>query len=263
MPVARIMLWVASIGGIAVLLRSLLIGPVPIWFAALGLLLYVVLTAVGWVFPQLEMYGDVVWRGRCGRGRVALTFDDGPHPHSTRQVLRILEQRGHRATFFVLGRKALAHPDVVREIHAAGHTLGLHGFIHDRLYAFRPPRRVLADIQATQRAVQDACGVRPALFRPPLGHVSPRTAAGARRAGVTIVAWNVMGLDGLPASDPDRVARRVSQRIRDGAIVLLHDGAEHDDHEPAALRALPRILEEIEARELRTVSVADFVTEAE
>jgi peptidoglycan/xylan/chitin deacetylase (PgdA/CDA1 family) len=263
MPASRIVLWVASIAGIALLVRSLLTGPVPMWVAGSLLLLYLVLTGVGWFFPQLEMYADAVWRGRPGQHRVALTFDDGPHPQTTRKVLRLLAKRGNVATFFVLGSKALAHADVVREIHEAGHTLGLHGFIHDRLYAFKTPRQVVADIQATQQAVEQACGVRPTLFRPPLGHLSPRTAAGARRAGVTIVAWNVMGLDGLGSSDPGRVERRVTTRLRDGALILLHDSAEHDDHEPAGVAALPRILEAIEQRSLRTVSVQDYVAEAQ
>ena len=262
MPFARIVLWVASLGGLAMLVRTLLIDPLPLWLAVMLMLGYLVLTALGWVFPQLQMYGDVLWRGRPGAGRVALTFDDGPHPGTTRETLRILAREGHKATFFVVGRKALAHPEVVREIHEAGHSLGVHGFAHDRLYAFKPPRQVVADIQATQRAVEQACGVRPTLFRPPLGHVSPRTAAGAKRAGMTIVACSVMALDGLSQGNSDRVVRRVLRGLRDGAIVLLHDAAEHDDFEPASVAALPAILEQLDSRGLRTVGVEQYAEEA-
>src|SRR4030095_7051477 len=101
--------------------------------------------SVGWaalattsvMFPSLEIYGRVVSRGPAGRARVALTFDDGPHPVTTRRVLEALAQTRHRATFFVVGEKARRHPDVVREIHAGGHTLRIHGDSHARLQFFR------------------------------------------------------------------------------------------------------------------------------
>jgi len=261
MPAARIVLWVTSIGAVALLVRSLMVGPIPLGLASALLAAYAVLTAVGWFFPRLQMYGDALWRGRPGQNRVALTFDDGPNPQSTRKVLRELERSGHRATFFVLGAKARAHPEVVREIHAAGHTLAIHGFIHDRLYAFKPPRRVVDDIRAAQDAVAHACGVRPTLFRPPLGHVGPRTAAGAKRAGVRLVAWSAKGLDGFAGSRPERVLRRVVHGLRDGAIVLLHDAAERDDYEPAGVGILPRLLQTIDQRGLRTVGVEEFAAE--
>src|ERR1051326_7947804 len=88
---------------------------------------------MGFFFPRLEMYGPIVTRGPAGRRSVALTFDDGPHPVTTRRILAVLAATRHRATFFVLGVKARRHPEVVREIHAAGHTLGVHGDRHVRV----------------------------------------------------------------------------------------------------------------------------------
>ena len=259
MPPARILLWVASIGALAVLVRSLLIAPVPTWAAASLLLLYLIITWVGWFYPQTGMYGEVLWRGPGNDDRVALTFDDGPNPATTPKILGILSRGGHRATFFLVGRKVQAHPELVREMHRAGHTLGLHGFVHDRLYAFKPPARVVADLQAAQHAVAEACGVRPTLFRPPMGHVSPRVVAGARRAGVTLVSWSVAGLDGLRGATSDRVVRRISRRLCGGTIAVLHDSAERDDFEPASVQALPAILAEIDSRGLRTVGVDEFL----
>ena len=172
MPPARIALWVFSAGGIALLLRTLLIGPVPTWLAVLAFLAYATYCTLGVIVPQLEMYGDVEWRAEPGSKSVALTFDDGPNPTTTRRVLSILAERGHKATFFVVGRKAKLHPDVVREIHEAGHAIGCHGYVHNRLYCFKAPDHVAADIDRTQRAVEEATGARPTLFRPPVGYVS-------------------------------------------------------------------------------------------
>lgn len=263
MPPARIVLWVASIGGLALLGRTLLVEPLPTWVAVCAFLSYAALCTVGVLWPQLEMYGDVEWRGEPGQKAVALTFDDGPNPRTTRKVLQILERGGHRATFFVVGRKALAHADVVREIHEAGHELGLHGFAHDRLYSLKPPKYVADDIARTQQAVEQAVGTRPGLFRPPVGYLSSRTAAGAKRAGVRVIAWSARGMDGLGPADADVVYRRIEEKLVDGAIVLLHDSAERDDFEPASVEILPRLLEELEDRGLRTVTVSELLDGAE
>ncbi len=226
----------------------------PRRLVALSAAWYAVAT-IGVFFPRLEMYGPIVSRGPAGRRSVALTFDDGPHPVTTRRILAVLAATHHRATFFVLGAKARRHPEVVREIHAAGHTLGVHGDRHDRLHAFRMPWRVRDEILRAARAVEDAAGVRPRFFRPPLGHTSITTTRGARRAAMTIVSWSTRGLDGLRRRAPEAVVARVARSVTDGAIVMLHDASEHDDFEPASVRALPELLRLLDDREWTSVGL--------
>jgi len=201
------------------------------------------------------MYGEALSRGKAGARRVALTFDDGPHPVTTRAVLELLREHDARATFFVLGHKVEAHPDVVREIHAAGHTLGIHGFQHDRLFSFRSPRYARQQVERTRQAIVLACGVAPSLFRPPVGFASYRTFRGAEQAAARVIAWSVRSLDGVRNADARRVAERVIARLEDGAIVLLHDAAERDDFTPASLAALPHILRAVRERGLATVGI--------
>jgi peptidoglycan/xylan/chitin deacetylase (PgdA/CDA1 family) len=219
------------------------------------------LATTGVVFPSLEMYGRVVFRGPAGTARVALTFDDGPHPVTTRRVLEALASTRHRATFFVLGEKVRRHPDVVREIHAGGHTLGIHGDCHDRLLSFRMPWSVRAEIARATDAVEAATGARPQFFRPPLGHTSLTTVRGARRAGVTLVGWSSRGYDGIRRRSPEAVIKRVSRTLTDGAIVMLHDAAEHDDFEPASVRALPRLVALLDERGLASVGLDTLLGE--
>jgi peptidoglycan/xylan/chitin deacetylase (PgdA/CDA1 family) len=204
------------------------------------------------------MYGEALARGKAGARRVALTFDDGPHPVTTRAVLELLRAHEAHATFFVLGHKVEAHPDVVREIHAAGHTLGIHGFQHDRLFSFRSPSYAQQQVERTRQAIARACGVTSNLFRPPVGFASYRTFRGAERAAVRIIAWSVRSLDGVRSADPARVASRVIARLEDGAIVLLHDAAEHDDFTPASIAALPEILRALRERGLASVGVDEL-----
>jgi peptidoglycan-N-acetylglucosamine deacetylase len=213
------------------------------------------LVTTGVILPWLEMYGRVVSRGPAGSARVALTFDDGPHPVTTRRVLEALAPTRHRATFFVLGEKARRHADVIREIHAGGHTLALHGDTHDRLHSFRMSRSVRDEIVRAAAAVEAATGARPRFFRPPLGHTSFTTVRGARLAGVTLIAWSSRGYDGIRGRSPEAVVRRVGRTLIDGAIVMLHDAAEHDDFEPASVRALPWLVALLDERGLTSVGL--------
>jgi peptidoglycan/xylan/chitin deacetylase (PgdA/CDA1 family) len=227
--------------------------------AAIGALGWGAVATTGVLLPWLEMYGRIVSRGPAGRARVALTFDDGPHPVTTRRVLAALAPTRHRATFFVLGEKVRRHPAVVRAIHAGGHTIGVHGDRHDRLHSFRMPWRVRDEILRAEDAVEAATGVRPKFFRPPLGHTSLTTGPGARRAGVTLVGWSSRAYDGMARQSPEAVLERVSRTLTDGAIVLLHDAAEHDDFEPAAVRALPRLLALLDERGLTSVGLDELL----
>jgi peptidoglycan/xylan/chitin deacetylase (PgdA/CDA1 family) len=253
-PIARLVLWLSSLASLAWCGFSWPHSPGSF---ELGLAFGALVAYATWgvLWPQCGMYGDALARGRVGARRVALTFDDGPHPVTTRAVLELLRAHHARATFFVLGHKVQAYPELVREIHAAGHTLGIHGFQHDRLFSFRSPRYARQQIERTRQAILDACGVAPNLFRPPVGFASYRTFRGAEQAGVRLVAWSVRSLDGLRGADPARVARRVVNHLEDGAIVLLHDAAEHDDFTPASIAALPAILRALHERGLVAVNV--------
>jgi peptidoglycan/xylan/chitin deacetylase (PgdA/CDA1 family) len=258
-PPARIALWVFSIGGLALATRAVLLRPVPLCIALPAFVGYLAFCVYGVLAPRLQMFGDVTCRGDAKSGGVALTFDDGPHPVTTRRILALLADADAYATFFVLGEKVERHPDVLKDLVAAGHSVGVHGYSHDRLYAFKSPSEVARDIARVQDLIEREAGVRPRWFRPPVGQVSPRTAEGAKRAGVDVVGWSVRGLDGLRRSDPERVARRIERGIEAGAIVLLHDAAEGDDFEPASLEALPKVLESVARKGLRVVPLQALI----
>jgi peptidoglycan-N-acetylglucosamine deacetylase len=254
-PIARLLLWLISLGSLiwcGLSWPHALPSPLELGLVLGALVLY---ATYGVLWPQCGMYGEAQARGQTGARRVALTFDDGPHPTTTRSVLELLRAHDARATFFVLGHKVEEHPDVVREIHAAGHTLGIHGFQHDRLFSFRSPSYARQQIERTRQAIVQACGVTPSLFRPPVGFASYRTFRGAEQAAVRIIAWSVRSLDGLRSADPARVAQRVIRQLEDGAIVLLHDAAERDDFTPASIAALPEILRALHERGLASVGL--------
>jgi peptidoglycan/xylan/chitin deacetylase (PgdA/CDA1 family) len=227
------------------------------------IVIWAVGSTLGVFFPWLEMYLPCLWRGPEGRSEIALTFDDGPHPETTSRVLSAFAGTRHRATFFVLGEKVRKHPRLVRDILGAGHTLGIHGDVHDRLHSFRGPGRVAGEIASAQSAVEAACGVRPEIFRPPLGHTSPLTARGIRRAGVRVVGWSARAYDGLARRDPDAIMSSLGPRLGEGAIVVLHDAAERDDFTPASISVLPRLLALLDERGLTSVGLSRWMQAAD
>lgn len=259
MPLARILLYVGTAGALSLIGRALIIGPIPLAVAIGAFAAYVALIGCGVAFLRLGMFVDVTWRGpREARG-VALTFDDGPSPEHTPLVLDLLDGAGVKATFFVIGAKAAAHPEVVRDIVARGHAVGVHGHVHDRLLTLRSPDTVGDDLAEAIATVEGITGVRPTLFRPPVGLTSPRVARALEWFDLVVVGWSVRGLDGVRGARPERVAARVVSRLKDGAIVLLHDAAERDDHLPASLAALPRILAAMRDRDLEGVRLDAWI----
>ena len=262
MPAARVLLYTATIGALALIVRSIALGPVPLLVVAAALVAYLALVMCGVLFMRLGMFADVTWRGPDRAKGVALTFDDGPSPEHTPKVLAMLDEARVKATFFVIGRKAEAHPDLVRAIAERGHAIGVHSYAHDRLFSLRSPRVVRADLVRAVDVLERITGERPTMFRPPIGHTNPRIAREASRLHLDLVGWSIRGLDGLALARADHVADRVIRRLDDGAIVLLHDAAERDDREPASLAALPRILSAMRARGLAGVRVDQWAPTA-
>jgi peptidoglycan/xylan/chitin deacetylase (PgdA/CDA1 family) len=127
----------------------------------------------------------------------------------------------------------------------------------------RSARSAEDDLRRAVEAVERITGARPRLVRPPIGHTSPPVARAIRALDLEVIGWSARGLDGLAGARPDRVAARVIPGLRDGAIVLLHDAAERDDHEPASVAALSRILEAMHARNLPGVRVDAWLGEDE
>ncbi len=263
MPPARLAVYAATLGVLVLSVRSVLVGPPELLWALLAGVGYVALVLGGVFVLRWRVFADAVVRGPGGARGIALTFDDGPHPTWTPRVLAILAERGARATFFVIGRKAEARPDLVRAILEAGHAVGMHSYAHDRLFALRGERRVRQDLQRGLDVLQAVTGQRPVLFRPPIGHTNPIIARVADDLDLTVVGWTVSGHDGVASARVAEVVTRVRRDLRDGVIVALHDAPEHGDREPACIAALPPILDAVAAQNLDVVPLEGWLAELE
>lgn len=153
---------------------------------------------------------------------VALTFDDGPDPASTPHFLDELDRLGVRATFFLLGSRLVQFPELGRELVAAGHEVGVHGWTH-RPHLLRTPWAVHADLGRTAKTVEAVLGVRPRYARPPNGVITGAGLWSVRRLGLRTVLWTADGHDWDAAATPQSVTERITLRLRGGGVVLLHD----------------------------------------
>jgi len=160
---------------------------------------------------------------RTGAPRtIALTFDDGPNPAMTPQVLDLLEQYDARGTFFLIGRYVRACPALTAEIAARGHIIGNHTDTHPNLL-WQSRRGILDELERCNASIADATGQRPRIMRPPWGYRQPFVYAAARDAGFgRPVLWSRSARDWTP-QPPAQVIRRL-RGIRAGDVVLLHDG---------------------------------------
>jgi peptidoglycan-N-acetylglucosamine deacetylase len=189
----------------------------------------------------------------AGADEVFLTFDDGPHPQGTPAVLEQLREAGAQATFFLAGEQVQARPALVAEIVAAGHRVELHCYRH-RNQLRLTPGSLLADADRAKAAIEDAGGQEVLDYRPPYGIFSGAGLSAIRRRGWRPVLWSQWGRDWDRTATAESITRRLTTDVRGGDILLLHDADYYSarDSWVRTAAALPRILEELEARGLRS-----------
>lgn len=193
----------------------------------------------------------VTWAGSIKKPQVALTFDDGPHPVYTPQVLRILEEQGVPATFFVVGRNAQRHPELLRKIRSAGHSLGNHTFSHTKLTAVRNGL-LREELERTRDIILEETGVNTLLFRPPFGAFDARSLAELAIRRLEVVLWSVDSRDWVtPAAQ--EIRQNVERTTQAGAIILLHDV------HPQTVEALPGIIQFLKSRGYSFVTVPEMI----
>ncbi|NES31514.1 polysaccharide deacetylase family protein [Micromonospora terminaliae] len=188
-----------------------------------------------------------------GSARIALTFDDGPDPHWTPQVLALLKEYGVKATFCIVGENAEAHPDLVRSIVADGHTLCNHSWNHDITLGDRSPDAVRDDLSRTNDAILAAApDARIAYFRQPGGAWTHQVVSVCEELGMTPLHWAVDPTDWqLPGAA--KITETVLTETRPGSIVLMHDaGGDRSGTVEALQHLLPELLQRFQLEALPT-----------
>lgn len=262
------------------------------WPTIIGILIVLaVADALGFLFwyscswPHSQVLGPVLNHGPSTKKQIALTFDDGPLPPYTEQVLDILKSRKIRATFFVCGKDVEQHPHIVHRIHSEGHAIGNHTWSHSYLY-FMSRKKIAEEVDRTQEAIRRSTGLTPKLFRPPYGSRWLGLYPVLNQRGMNLVQWSLSAEDWKLG--PDEIVRTVQSSLRPGAIILMHDGRQipggylrrlrgneselgNQGKRPegslgpevgpsVSLKALPFIIDAAQAMGYEFVSLEDFTT---
>ena len=173
--------------------------------------------------PGNQWFGKTLVSGPSDQRIVALTYDDGPNPPYTDRILDVLAREKVQATFFVVGRAVVAYPQTMRHIVAGGHALGNHTWDHRHL-VIMPRSGLRAEMDRTDRAIQNIVHVHTRLMRPPFGARDWMVLDEMRKLGYTVVMWSVPLPRDWEYPSAQTIARRVTAQVKDGAIIVLHDG---------------------------------------
>ncbi|OAI48137.1 hypothetical protein AYO45_05305 [Gammaproteobacteria bacterium SCGC AG-212-F23] len=179
------------------------------------------------------------------KGTVTLTFDDGPSPKYTPQILAILKKYNIKATFFVVGASAKKYPELVREIIAEGHAVGNHSWSHPMLTRLSNTQ-LQHEVVDTQNAVEKAIGKKPVCLRPPYGMANPHVKDYIRSQGIAPVAMGFNSFD-YERRGTEKMVDWVLKNVHAGQVILMHDGY---DKREQTVEALPRIIEGIQKKGL-------------
>jgi len=216
------------------------------------------LSATYLTFPK---FPTLYHQGAGGEHQVALTFDDGPDPKWTPQVLDILKARGVKAAFFLVGVNAEKYPDLVRRIVAEGHEIGNHTYYHPNL-AICWPEHIKLELNATQLLLETITGRSTTLFRPPYAaDTSPSSLADLAPLRIANEMNYLVVLENIDPQDwarpgADVILQRVKQQRRDGSIILLHDAG---GDRSQTIAALPQIIDWLQTRGDTIVSLSTLV----
>ncbi|WP_232729949.1 polysaccharide deacetylase family protein [Paenibacillus phocaensis] len=196
------------------------------------------------------------FRGPEGK-QIALTFDDGPDPRFTPQILDVLHRKGVKATFFVVGVRAKKFPGIMQRIHRDGHIIGNHSFSHPNFHN-RSVKQFQNEIQRTEKIIQSTVGYRPKLIRPPYGEIKEEQLQWAQKNGYTLVNWNVDSQD-WKGLDKEKVKSNVIRTAGPGSIILHHSGGGVGSNLNGTIQALPEIIDTLQAQGYRFVDLAELL----
>ncbi len=204
-----------------------------------------------------KFHSTVVYQGKLKANEkvIALTFDDGPSPKNTAQVLAILQKHHVKATFFMIGQMVKYFPQVAKQVAADGDVIGNHTWHH----SYRHVDVVTAanELNTTADIIYQTTGVKTTLFRPPGGFLNNGLADYAKSQKYTLIMWSEVSGDAeRPSPQVSKMVNNVLKNAKPGAIVLMHDGG---GNRSRTVQALPQIIDGLKAQGYRFVTIPELL----
>jgi peptidoglycan-N-acetylglucosamine deacetylase len=217
---------------------------------------YLAVLVWGIVDLRSQFFLKAYCRNKDETSGVCLTFDDGPDPDLTNDVLELLSRFAMKATFFVIAEKALKHPALVKKACDRGHTIACHDLSHGNLSNLRFASSMFNDITAARKIIENIIGKRPFLYRPPVGLANPHLGAALARLSMFCIGWSRSARD--CGNRRINKIRTIAGLAKAGEVVLLHDSLPRPEYKQEYLSQLELLLENIKAKGLATIGVDEM-----
>jgi peptidoglycan-N-acetylglucosamine deacetylase len=214
---------------------------------AIFVFLFILYTVIPYILSSWVGFG--VYRNGIRKREIALTFDDGPSPKYTNELLDLLYKHQIKASFFVVGSKAAKHPEIIQRMDREGHLIGIHNYVHQSNWLLTP-LQVKHGLEKSAQIIENIIGVKPSFYRPPWGVVNLFDFF--IHKNYRIILWSLMVGDWRSKGGSKKREIRLLERVKPGDIILLHDcgdtwGADVDA--PLyTIEALRRVLPELAKR---------------
>jgi len=212
------------------------------------------LTTWGAFDIRLGYFLPVFYRKKTNKKIIAITFDDGP-TEFTPKILDVLQNYNTKATFFCIGKQIEKHPDIFRRIHTEGHQIGNHSYNHSNSFGFFSAEKVKEELQKTDSLIEKIIGKKNHYFRPPFGVTNPHIAKAVKALNHKVIGWDIRSLDTV-IEDRNKILNRITQKIRPGSIILLHDTSEK------TLWVLEQLLLTLPHENYQTVTIEKLLKDA-
>ncbi len=183
--------------------------------------------------------------------KIALSFDDGPHP-ITSQILTLLKEYNAKATFFCIGKNIEQHPEILKQIFEDGHVIGNHSYSHSHFFDFYRKDRIVKELQDTNAVIYNIIGKKARFFRPPYGVTNPSIAKALSITQHQVIGWNIRSMDGIIKNEKI-IYNRIAKRIAPGSVVLLHDTS------ATTVRVLEQLLLFLRANKYEIVGIEELL----
>lgn len=206
---------------------------------------YLILIAAAICIFTLTSSGkDVIFQATINdKKQIALTFDDGPHPYRTPQILDILEKYDIKATFFLIGKNVEYYPDVVSREISLGHEIGNHTYSHAQLSKLTEDK-INEELSAFENALSKVSDYHASIIRPPCGCYSEALCTAANESNYKIILWSIDTKD-WAHTPVDKIVENILTKVKSGDIILMHDYIAGDSPTPKVLEIIiPRLLDE-------------------
>jgi peptidoglycan/xylan/chitin deacetylase (PgdA/CDA1 family) len=209
----------------SVLLLAGFFGIIPVWLYVLFVIIWIVITVIGSFQIKLNYHlKSLNHNYKISENSISITFDDGPNPNFTPKVLSLLNGYNAKATFFLIGKNAEKHPEIVRQIIEKGHSIGNHSYSHSKNFGFFSTENVASELKQTDSILKEITGRQLKMFRPPFGVTNPNIKKALKTTNHHSIGWSKRSLDTTNLSE-EKILKRITSNLKRGDIILLHDSS--------------------------------------